>query len=73
KLPEGSLRGHAFHHSLIETPLEPLVKALKPDGREGEAVYRRGRLTASYVHWYWPSNLLATIALFMPDAAPGAN
>jgi cobyrinic acid a,c-diamide synthase len=65
-LPEGSLRGHAFHHSRIETGLQPLVKASRPDGREGESVYRLGRLTASYVHWYWPSNPGAAAALLRP-------
>jgi cobyrinic acid a,c-diamide synthase len=65
-LPEGSVRGHAFHHSQVETSLEPKGRAIRPDGRLGENWYRRGRLTASYVHLYWPSNPLAMAALFRP-------
>ncbi|NVN88943.1 MAG: cobyrinate a,c-diamide synthase [Rhodopseudomonas sp.] len=56
KLPEGCLRGHTFHYSTSETSLSPLVQAQNPKGRGGEAVYRRKRLTASYVHFYFPSN-----------------
>jgi cobyrinic acid a,c-diamide synthase len=66
-LPEGSIRGHAFHHSQIEAAPEPLLKALRPDGREGEAVYRQGRLTATYVHLYWPSNPVALASLLRPE------
>lgn len=55
ELPEGRLTGHTFHYSRTETPLAPLVRAQRPDGGEGEAIYRRGRLTASYVHFYFPS------------------
>lgn len=54
-LPEGRLAGHTFHYSKAETPLAPLIHAQRPDGGEGEAIYRRGRLTASYVHFYFPS------------------
>ncbi|RTL47425.1 MAG: cobyrinate a,c-diamide synthase [Rhodocyclaceae bacterium] len=63
-LPEGHLSGHTFHYSKSDTPLLPLVRARRPDGGEGEAIYRVGRLTASYVHFYFPSNLAATAALF---------
>ena len=34
------------------------------DGGEGEAIYRRGRLTASCVHFWFPSNPAAVAALF---------
>ena len=64
-LPEGALRGHTFHYSQTETPLVALARAVRPDGRAGEAVYRRGRLTASYVHFYFPSNPEAAARLFM--------
>ena len=36
-------------------------------GRGAEAVYRQGRMTASYVHFYFPSNPVAVAALFAPD------
>ena len=35
-------------------------------GRGAEAVYRCGRLTASYVHFYFPSNPSALAALLAP-------
>ena len=64
ELPEGRLAGHTFHYSKSETPLSPLCRAHTADGREGEAIYRRQRLTASYVHFYFPSQAQATAALF---------
>ena len=63
-LPEGHLSGHTFHYSRSDTPLTPLLRAHKDNGSEGEAVYRRHRLTASYVHVYFPSNPAAVGALF---------
>jgi cobyrinic acid a,c-diamide synthase len=64
-LPEGTLRGHTFHYSSAETPLKALAQAIRPDGRSGEAVYRRQRLTASYMHLYFPSNPEAAARLFL--------
>ncbi len=64
-LPEGRLRGHTFHYSKSETPLSPLCTSVHPAGRTGEAVYRRERLTASYMHLYFPSNPQATARLFL--------
>ncbi|RIX44056.1 MAG: cobyrinate a,c-diamide synthase [Rhodocyclales bacterium GT-UBC] len=63
-LPEGTLQGHTFHYSKSETPLRPLIHARCQDGRCGEAIYRLDRLTASYVHFYFPSNPQASAALF---------
>jgi cobyrinic acid a,c-diamide synthase len=65
-LPEGLLRGHTFHHSRCATPLPPLRQATTPEGLGGEAVYRRGRITASYLHFYFPSNPTAVARLFQP-------
>ncbi len=63
-LPEGTVSGHTYHHSRTETDMPPLLCARRADGRQGEAVYRRGRLTASYLHLYFPSNPEAVAALF---------
>lgn len=64
-LPEGSLRGHSFHYSRCETPLEAIARASSPNsGETAEAVYRVGRVTASYMHMYFPSNPAAVAALF---------
>ena len=66
-LPEGELRGHTFHHSKLDTPLRPLAHGRRQrDGKPGEAVYRTGRLTASYLHLYFASNPAATARLFKP-------
>lgn len=69
-LPEGTLRGHTFHYSQAETPLTPftIARRQRPLGGKttGEAIYRQGRLTASYVHFYFPSNPSAAAHLFLP-------
>ncbi len=65
ELPEGRLAGHTFHYSKSDTPLAPLARARRPDGGDGEAIYRMGRLTASYVHFYFPSNPEAAARLFL--------
>ena len=64
--PEGALRGHTFHYSMLETPLAPALHAATPDGHPGEAIFRAGRLTGSYVHAYFPSNPAAVAALLAP-------
>lgn len=66
-LPEGALRGHTFHHSHLETTLAPIAHGTCPNGgRATEGVYRAGRLTASYMHFYFPSNPEAVAGLFLP-------
>lgn len=68
QLPEGLLRGHTYHHSLLDSPLEPLARGRCPNAKPtAEAVFRDGRLTASYIHFYLPSNPQATAALFAPE------
>ena len=65
QFPEGEIRGHTFHHSLVETDLEPLsYSQSKRHHGKPEAVYRRGRLTASYMHLYFPSEPKACVRLF---------
>lgn len=64
-LPEGTVRGHTFHYSSAQTPLAPCCHSTVPrDGARGEAVFRQVALTASYTHFYFPSNPLAIAALF---------
>lgn len=65
-LPEGRLRGHTFHYSRCRTDVPPLTVATGADGRRGESIWRRHRLTASYLHFYFPSNPEAVAALFRP-------
>lgn len=66
ELPEGQLRGHTFHYSTLTTPLAACAQALKANGRGGEAVYRRDRLTATYMHFYFPANPYTAARLFLP-------
>jgi cobyrinic acid a,c-diamide synthase len=72
ELPEGSgsrLRGHTFHYSTADTALAPIAHATRSighkSGQSTEAIYRVGRLTASYMHFYFPSNPEATARLFL--------
>ncbi|MBD9575593.1 cobyrinate a,c-diamide synthase [Pseudomonas sp. PDM23] len=66
-LPEGTLRGHTFHHSLLDSSEEPLARGVCPNDKPvAEAVFRRGRLTASYIHFYLPSDPDAAAALLRP-------
>jgi cobyrinic acid a,c-diamide synthase len=63
-LPEGEVRGHSYHCSSCATTLQPLVVGTNPNGGPTlEPVYRAGRLTASYVHFYFPSNPAAIAAV----------
>jgi cobyrinic acid a,c-diamide synthase len=62
-LPEGELRGHTYHHSHTESPLRPFAMTQGKRGKS-EAVYRDGRLQASYLHLYFPSNPEAAARLF---------
>jgi len=67
ELPEGRLRGHTYHHSALETSLQPLALGECPNyKRTAEAVYRQGRLTASYIHFYLPSDPTAAAELLRP-------
>ncbi len=64
-VPGGLLRGHTFHHSLVETPLVPAAFGERlHNTSEGEAVYRLKRLTAGYLHCYFASNPTAAAQLF---------
>ena len=66
-LPEGRLRGHTFHYAKAEIAAEAIAHATNPNGGPGaEAVYRRRRMTASFVHLYFPSNPDAAMRLFLP-------
>lgn len=67
QLPGGGLRGHTFHHSTVETPLNPATRTEPAQsGARGEAIYRHGRLVASYFHGYFPSSPQAVAQLFKP-------
>jgi cobyrinic acid a,c-diamide synthase len=62
----GTLRGHTFHHSTMETSLTPWAHGERLyNTTPGEAIYREGSLVASYLHNYFPSNPSAAAALFL--------
>lgn len=67
-LSQGTLRGHTFHYSELETPLVPALQCAPHRGSKGERVYRSGPITASYLHAYFPSNPAAAAALLMGAA-----
>ena len=66
-LPGGSVRGHSFHHSTVQTPLAPAAHTERAQSAAaGEAIYRYERLVATYFHGYFPSSPRAVAQLFMP-------
>jgi cobyrinic acid a,c-diamide synthase len=66
-LPEGALRGHTFHYAKARIDVPALASARNPNGGPSvEAVYRHARMTASFVHFYFPSNPHAATRLFRP-------
>jgi cobyrinic acid a,c-diamide synthase len=63
--PQGEIRGHTFHYSLLDSPVTLQDYTVKQrTGTQGEAAYRVGSLFASYFHGYFPSNPLAVAVLF---------
>jgi cobyrinic acid a,c-diamide synthase len=61
----GTMTGHTFHYSSMTTALAPERHATHPKSNAaGEPVFRRGSITATYMHSYWPSNPELTAALF---------
>ena len=71
-LPEGVFRGHSHHHSRTVGTLPPIGHCQRArHSAPGEAIYRQGRTTASYLHLYFPSNPTACAALFSSTTASG--
>ena len=66
-LPEGEVRGHTFHHARVDVRLPAALRtqAQRQHG-QSEAVFRQGRMFASFMHLYFPSNPAAIAALFKP-------
>lgn len=64
-LPEGEIRGHSHHRSQSDCSANIIdygKRAKHP--APGEAIYREGSLTASYLHLFFPSNPEAIGKLF---------
>ena len=65
-MPGGVIRSHTFHHSLIETPLNPIAQGERLyNTSSGESIFQLKRLTASYLHCYFASNTIAAAQLFL--------
>lgn len=61
---DGSTIGaHTFHYGQFDTPIKPTVTAKSKFG-EGEAVYHHKSITASFLHFYFPSNHQLTVQFF---------
>lgn len=69
-LPEGPVRGHAHHRSISHGTPEPIAHGQRQrHPAPGEAIYRERRLTASYLHLYFPNNPTAVARLFLKETA----
>jgi cobyrinic acid a,c-diamide synthase len=65
QLPEGEVRAHAHHRSrCVNTPTPIAFGRRQKHPAPGEAIYRHGSLTASYLHLFFPSNAWAVACLF---------
>ena len=72
-LPEGEIRGHAHHHSRSTNTLEAIAYGKRSKHpAPGEKIIRAKKLTASYLHLYFPSNPEAVVKLFQGDYSPTA-
>ena len=58
-LEAGTVRGHTFHYSVTDTPLQPIARTSRPNTEvaadKGEAVWQQGSVRASYFHAWFPS------------------
>lgn len=65
KIGQNSINAHTFHHGVFETSLHPQLSAETLYGR-GESFYRHGSISASFLHFYFPSNPQAAAGFFLP-------
>ncbi len=64
-LPEGDIRGHAHHRSRSQVQQPPIAYGKRQrHPAPGEAIYREGSLTATYLHLFFASNVEAIVKLF---------
>jgi cobyrinic acid a,c-diamide synthase len=69
-LPEGPVRGHAHHRSTSQGTPAPIAYGQRQrHSAPGEAIYRQRRLTATYLHLYFPNNPTAVAKLFAKEPA----
>ncbi|MCW2310334.1 cobyrinate a,c-diamide synthase [Rhodoferax antarcticus] len=67
-LASGTLRGHTFHYSTTNSPLQPVARTARPDTDPmpdaGEALWQQGSVRASYFHAWFASCPKAVVELF---------
>ncbi|MEM7292435.1 MAG: cobyrinate a,c-diamide synthase [Pseudomonadota bacterium] len=65
-------RGHTFHHSSLQTDLEPVARGVRTrkGGYPGEAIFHHGNVIASYIHAYFASDPALTARMFNPEREP---
>lgn len=69
-LPEGDIRGHAHHRSRASLSSDAIAYGRRQrHPAPGEAIYRQGSLTATYLHLFFPSNPGAVVQLFLADTS----
>lgn len=64
KLRDGVIAAHTFHYGSFSTSLTIAFNAASERG-QGEAVYQQGSITASFLHFYFPSNPHAAAYFFL--------
>lgn len=62
--PQGTIGAHTFHYGQFQTSLTPAHVA-NSKYRQGEAVYVDGSVTASFLHFYFPSNPIMAAQFFL--------
>lgn len=60
-----SIGAHTFHYGRFETDM-PVIAQGKGKYGAGEAVYRHQNITASFLHFYFPSNPALAAHFFLP-------
>lgn len=71
-LPEGEVRGHSHHRSVTDNTPEPIAYGRRQrHAAPGEAIYRRRRLTGTYLHLFFANNPQAVARLLQPRADIG--
>ena len=66
ELEHGEIRGHSFHHSQLESDMEPFAYSNPQRQRsKAEGFYRNGSLQASYLHLYFPFNPQQAAGFFL--------
>lgn len=60
-----SIGAHTFHYGRFETNL-PVIAQGKGKYGIGEPVYKQGSITASFLHFYFPSNPALAAQFFLP-------